>query len=150
MCHRSWATIGMATVLALALGACSTGGRQFGQMIESLEVDLRDNGSKLFVYRLEHPYADNTSRARVYRSAGDTPQREQPRDLEGRRTYLQLQRNTERALQQTGYCREGYFELDRRMSSTVLWLRGECREGASEEDRERFARKETLAIPKGR
>jgi hypothetical protein len=41
-------------------------------------------------------------------------------------------------LADTGYCREGYFELDNSIYMSESFIRGECKEGATEEDRQIF------------
>ncbi len=133
-------------MVALLSAACSMGGRYHGALDESLEIDLLDNGSKLFVYRLERLDAIDPGKIRIDRGR-NRPSREQPLEPPGRRAYRHLQNDTERALEATGYCREGYLELDRRLSTQVLWIKGECRETATRADRERFGGREELSLP---
>jgi hypothetical protein len=138
--------VGLAAVVAgLALTGCNTVERHQSGMEESLEFEIRPNASKLFVYRLEDPAAAHAHRAQVHRPRPDC-QMEGPRERRDVRTYRRLQVNTQRALTRTGYCRDGYFELDRRISPNVLWLRGECRDDATEEDIEQFGQKGTLEL----
>jgi hypothetical protein len=42
-------------------------------------------------------------------------------------------------LAETGYCREGYIELDSYVGKGQSQIRGECKEGATDSDRKKFA-----------
>ncbi len=44
----------------------------------------------------------------------------------------------EAELKKSGYCREGYIELDRMMQPSQTFIKGECVEAASANDREEF------------
>lgn len=145
-------SIGPQRLLALMLigllsAGCGMGGRYHGALDESLEIDLRDNGSKLFVYRLERLDALDPGRIRVDRGR-TRPTRQETMEPPGERAYRHLQNDTERALEVTGYCREGYLELDRRLSTQVLWIKGECREAATRSDREQFGGRQELSLPR--
>ncbi|MDQ2076553.1 hypothetical protein [Marinimicrobium sp. ABcell2] len=141
--------VGVALVAAGILAGCNAVDRHHSSMSEVLEVEIRPNGSKLFVYRMEDLTAGDAHRAQVYRPRPDR-QVEGPRERGDVRTYRRLQAFTQRALDTTGYCRDGYFELDRRISTNVLWMRGECRDDATEEDLEKFGRKDTLQLSRSR
>ncbi|WP_157960483.1 hypothetical protein [Marinimicrobium alkaliphilum] len=128
-------------VLALALtGGCSSSGRAFPDMDQQLSVQIWPNDSKEFVYRLSSDYAP---RIDLSRSGRQRPPSELPAD----RAYRHLQRNVDLALAHTGFCREGYLELDRRLNRALMWIRGECREGATQEDRTRFGERAELPLP---
>ncbi len=133
-------------IIPLLAAGCSMGGRYHGALDERLEVELLDNGSKLFVYRLERLEALDPGRIRVDRGRKGFHQQE-PMELPGRSAYRHLQNDTERVLKLTGYCREGYLELDRRLSTQVLWIKGECRESATQADREKFGGRQELPLP---
>ena len=49
-------------------------------------------------------------------------------------------------VEENGYCREGYVELDRSQEQAVFTFRGECKEAASDEDRARFESIEENAV----
>ncbi|WP_237054733.1 hypothetical protein [Microbulbifer sediminum] len=51
---------------------------------------------------------------------------------------LKLREGVKAKLAETGYCQEGYMELERVVTRGRLSLRGECRDGATDEDRKRF------------
>ncbi|MDH3902195.1 MAG: hypothetical protein OES90_03130, partial [Xanthomonadales bacterium] len=44
----------------------------------------------------------------------------------------------EAELKKTGYCRDGFMELDRMMEPGQTFIKGECVEAASVNDREKF------------
>ena len=131
--------------LMLTLPGCSSGGRHFDGWEEALEIDVRANDSKLFIYRLASPHGGRPL-VEVYRStrAQDRTPRHEPMDA---RALEGLRKDADTAVSATGYCREGFLMLDYRLSHVESWLRGECREGATEADRKRFADKTQLVIP---
>ena len=49
----------------------------------------------------------------------------------------------ESKLKKSGYCRDGYIELDSYFGRGQLQIRGECEEGATEEDRIKFVNNES-------
>lgn len=70
-----------------------------------------------------------------------------PRRIEEARRPLSedvLSRRVEEVLEQTEYCREGFFELYRQQIRRGLTLRGECREAATREDRAAFSDGEVI------
>lgn len=139
---------GLVLIMAGLLLGCNTVERSQAGMTETLKIEIRPNASKLFVYRMEDPTGASAHQAQVQRlraqRRGDRAAG--PRDRGGVRSYRLLHANTQRALLSSGFCRDGYLELDRRISANVLWLRGECRDGATEEDRERFGDLTTLDL----
>ncbi|WP_347330667.1 hypothetical protein [Marinimicrobium locisalis] len=138
---------GMLVVLPLLLVVgCSSGGRHYSALQETLSIEILPNTSKQFVYRLAIPEAMRRPLVQVYDSPKEASQHRQREPL-GEPAYRRLKKDTKRAVQVTGYCREGFLELDYRLSYEEMWMRGECREGATEKDRERFAGRDTLSIP---
>lgn len=131
----------------LVLGACSGPGRNYvkNEIQETLEVEILPDTSKMFVYRLRWPDEHIPSQIRVVTASGQghTPPPRGGVDI-GRSTPERLAENAAFVVQQAGYCRDGFFELDRSISRYHLWLKGECREGASEADKERFGPQKTL------
>ncbi len=136
----------MPLVVLMVVG-CGTSGRSYveTEMVETLEVELLPNTSKMFTYRLRWPEDHIPSHIRVERGGGD-PRREFERggvDV-GRGTYERLLENTAFVVERAGYCREGFFELDRSISRYHLWVRGACKDGATVEDQKVFGMKQTL------
>ncbi len=130
------------------LVACSSPGRSYtdSKMQETLEVEILPNTSKMFVYRLRLPDDQMPNNVRIERGgfqrgedvrggvnvSGSTPQR--------------LIENAGYVVQNMGYCREGFLEIDSSVSQYNLWVKGECKEGATEEDKKKFGAKQTLPV----
>src|SRR5690625_5533327 len=91
--------IGIGLLLSLAglLVGCNTVERAQAGMIESLEVEIRPNDSKLFVYRMEDPTGARAHEAQVQRMRAQRRggQVTGPRDRGGVRSYRLLRTNTQ-------------------------------------------------------
>lgn len=120
------------TVLLLA--ACTSTPRAPNPGLkESFHTEISANGSKRFTYALEiaapelrGPFTENpTSRSSMLRNQ-EMMQR-QPR----RGRMLDFDHALELKLNETGFCRDGYFVIDRVVSQLGGEVRGECREAAS-------------------
>lgn len=102
---------------------------------ESFHTEIAANGAKRFTYSLEvqrrdipTPYTDEgASRNRL--PGGSMASNGRPPQRSGRNP-LQFDRALKQKLTETGFCRDGYFELDRTLSVLGGEVRGECREGA--------------------
>ncbi|MEX1196581.1 MAG: hypothetical protein WEB57_01795 [Pseudohongiellaceae bacterium] len=92
---------------------------------ERLEVQYSGDNSKFFEFTREH----------VLQRLDDDRRPLSP-DV--------LSRRVEAVLEQTGYCRDGFFELYRQRIRQGLTLRGECREAATREDRAAFSDGEVI------
>lgn len=111
------------------LWGCASGAQNSG-LAEQLRFDIHADGTKFFTYALALPVADQRARAALPPRPGERPAARRGVDIEGL---------LETRISETGYCREGYFILQRSGVGGPTSLRGECREGASPADRERFA-----------
>ncbi len=103
----------------------------------ALNINILADGSKQFVYLLGHNDVDARMKPRVMRGSRKT----QPAILKrvpSKHDYQKLQRHTAKIVLEVNYCRDGYLELDYRMTTTVIWLRGECRETATKVDLKHF------------
>lgn len=134
-------------ISASLLSGCETTGRSYveTEMAETLEVEILPNTSKMFTYRLRWPEEQIPNHVRIARD-GNNPGREYARggvDM-GRDTYERLLENTAYVVEHAGYCRDGFFELDRSISRYHLWVRGECKDGASAADQQAFGTNQTL------
>lgn len=132
---------------AILLVGCGTAGRSYveTEMAETLEVEILPNTSKMFTYRLRWPEESIPNHIRVARG-GTNPGQDFARggvDV-GRGTYEKLLENTAYVVEHSGYCREGFFELDRSISRYHLWVRGECKDSATAADQQSFGAKQTL------
>lgn len=132
---------------ALLLGCSTNNGRSYveTEVVETLEVEILPNTSKMFTYRLRWPEAHIPSHIQVARN-GVNPGKEFAKggvNL-GRDTHDRLLTNAGYVVERSGYCREGFFELDRSISRYHLWVRGECKDSATAADQQSFGAKQTL------
>lgn len=136
----SWSLLALGALLIGVLSACNNSGRSYvkSEMVETLEVEIRPNTSKMFIYRLRWPEALIPSHIRVENGSGSSRPVDQGGISVGRGTYERLLRNTAHVVERAGYCREGFLELDRSISRHHLWIKGECKEGATAEDQQKF------------
>lgn len=133
-------------VLGLMVG-CSSAGRSYvkSEMNETLEVEVLPNQSKMFTYRLRWPEDQIPNHIRVSRDGNDSRRDFYEGGITvGRNTHERLLENTAYVVEKVGYCREGFFELDRSISRYHLWVRGECKESANAADQQAFGAKQVL------
>lgn len=134
------------SLLMLLLASCAGPGENYvkSDLKETLEIEILPNTSKMFVYRLRTPEADVPSAVFIARTPND--RRPQGGGVQiSRSTPERLLENAQFVVAKIGYCREGFFELDRNLSPYNLWLKGECKEGATDEDKQRFGSAQTLS-----
>jgi hypothetical protein len=139
--------IALAVSLSLLMG-CSSAGRSYVEsaMNETLEVEILPNDSKMFTYRLRWPEDQIPNHIRVSHSGKDSRRDFYEGGINvGRNTRQRLMENTDYVVEAVGYCREGFFVLDRSISRYHLWIRGECKDGASADDRKKFADVQVLS-----
>lgn len=135
-------------LVAVVLSGCNANnGRSYveTEMAETLEVEILPNASKMFTYRLRWPEDQIPSHIHVARG-GNNPGQEfaQGGVSLGRDTYDRLLVNTAYVVEQAGYCRDGFFELDRSISRYHLWVRGECKDSATAADQKTFDARKIL------
>ncbi|MFC6634864.1 hypothetical protein [Microbulbifer taiwanensis] len=127
---------GLAMTLSMLAVACaSERPLPIPGLKESFHTEVSANGAKRFTYSLEmqrrdipRPYtADGSGNRRIGRDVVVATNRS---SLQGRRDNLQFDRAMEQKLMESGFCRRGYFELERSVSAFSGEVRGECREGA--------------------
>ncbi|WP_346839102.1 hypothetical protein [Microbulbifer sp. SAOS-129_SWC] len=125
--------IGICTAAVLLLSACASDAPlPIPGLKESFDTEIAANGAKRFTFSLEMqrrdipaPYTErDRNRARMGSSA------DMAGHPGGRQPGLQFDRALKEKLIETGFCRDGYFELERTVSRFRGEVRGECREGA--------------------
>ncbi len=140
--------ITLSAFLCIALlSACGNPGRSYtqGVMVETLEVEILPDTSKMFVYRLRWPEEAVPNHIRIAEGRNAASHERGGVSID-RNTHRRLQENAGYVVARQGYCREGFLELDRNISRYHLWLKGECKEGATAEDRERFGDKKVINV----
>ncbi|GFZ83822.1 hypothetical protein GCM10011403_29250 [Pseudohongiella nitratireducens] len=145
-----------AVSLLIPLFLLSCGGNQvrLSEFDEVFETEILDNGTKFFTYRLIRK-APMGARDAVTLEPGLNDIEEQSRrtgpgamrsgggpgmDL----NFDAIEEQLELKLVETGYCRDGYLELDSSSINGQYAIRGECREAANENDRQTFNNTQSL------
>lgn len=130
------------------LVACSTPGRSYtdSKLVETLEVEIMPNTSKMFVYRLRLPEEQMPNGVRVDRGGFSHGDDERGGISVGSSTPKRLLENAGYVVEHMGYCREGFLEIDSSVSQYNLWMKGECKEGATEDDKKKFGSKKILPV----
>ncbi|SDJ66287.1 hypothetical protein [Microbulbifer yueqingensis] len=125
----------MLPVLPLLLAACtSSPSLPVPGLKESFHTEIAANGAKRFTYSLEIQRPDfpepvtssSVNRTRISQ-AGMVQQRPRVRPLSDR---LRFNRMLRQKLTETGFCRDGFLELERTEHAYGGEVRGECRDGA--------------------
>lgn len=124
----------LAVLLILPVAACSRGSAwQAPPARESLIPEIRADGTKFFVFQREYLRPDDPAEPFVPAAGPGGGVSARPRP--GIRTgEFDVELRVAAALQATGYCRSGFFELYREQTFQSFSVRGECREEATEDD----------------
>ncbi|WP_299595752.1 hypothetical protein [uncultured Microbulbifer sp.] len=100
---------------------------------ESFHTEIAANGSKRFTYSLEMatpqirgPYTESPTMR-----GGMVRQQDMNRGRASRGQRLDFDYALELKLKETGFCRDGYFVIDRVVSQLGGEVRGECRDPAT-------------------
>jgi hypothetical protein len=140
---QAWiATVITASIL---MAACSSQSSR-PEPEEIFTTTITDDGSKIFVYALISPKSANRpQKGRDGSGRGGRGGKggggKRMAGVNGSR-QADLSKNLEKGLDEklatTGFCREGYLELDHYQSRGQSSIRGECHDPASAEDRVKF------------
>lgn len=130
-------TSAISVAIVAFVTACSSTPNTQG-IQENFVTQIYPNDSKVFRY--EFSRGSKTQPLIPYDQSGGF--------TDGRKVYTaaelrsknerQLQYGIERALEDTGYCRDGFFILDSLISYSGGSMRGECKEAASEIDKTQY------------
>jgi hypothetical protein len=152
----------LTVLLLLIIGACSRQHeRPEPEVYFATHTD--ENGNKLFQYSLDYPASENDKRGSKgggqSRNAGGHVAGSSNRGVSGgvavgslpgrsgrkaggknrgnsqQAITTRLENMLEQELKTTGYCPEGYRELERMVAATVVYIRGECNETVAAEER---------------
>lgn len=135
---RAWrGRLAAAFTLTLLLSACSTEPPMpIPGLREYFHTEIAANGAKRFTYSLEMEHRDVPA---PYTASGPNRGRLSRQSMmaggghmmgQGGAQPVQFDRALKQKLTETGFCRDGYFELERTVSPLGGEVRGECRDGA--------------------
>ena len=141
-------------VLLFSLTACASNKWKPSEVEEVFVTDIKPGGLKIFNYSLTNTMAQASGNTkRDGGSSKGTGKHGSGKGMGGGKSggYGGAGKSAnessmkpyfndmlESKLKSSGYCREGYIELDSYFGRGQLKMRGECGEGATEEDRIKF------------
>ena len=143
-------------VLLLSLTACASNQWESSEVEEGFVTDIKTSGLKIFNYSLTRATPQASGRSANNKGSGKHAGRGgmggkgggyggmgggKSADESSMKPYFNDM--LESKLKKSGYCREGYIELDSYFGRGQLQMRGECEEGATEEDRIKFVNQES-------
>lgn len=146
----------MTSCVILLLSGCANKPPVTGELNEIFVTDIKASGLKLFSYsitvNMSMPGADNQGRRQGKAmhgggggmgGGGRGGQAKSGTDYNAMidRIKQVIDENLEVKLAETGYCRDGYIELDSNIGKGRSQIRGECKEAATESDRNMFSNK---------
>ncbi len=140
--------LGALIVMGLVV-ACESPGRNYTdtKLVETLEIEIMPNTSKMFVYRLRLPEDRMANGVKIERGGlGGGDRGDRGGIAISSSTPKRLLENTGYVVEKMGYCREGFLEIDSSVAPYNLWVKGECKEGATDEDKKKFGTKQTLPV----
>ena len=123
------------------LVACASNQTKQPEVEEIFVTDIRSNGIKFFNYTVtvSRPSGSRSGTGRGKRGAGGGKQGGGSAGRPDRESMMKgVEEKLDVRLAETGYCREGYIVLGRRIDRGRSFIRGECKEGATADDREKF------------
>ena len=144
-------------ILPLLLAACASNQWKPTEVDEVFVTDIKSSGLKIFNYSLTKttPQASGSGERRGGSNGKGSGKHSgrggngsgyggkgggKSADESSMKPYFNEM--LESKLKESGYCREGYIELDSYFGRGQLKMRGECEEGATEEDQIKFINKE--------
>ena len=96
---------------------------------------ITDTGLKHFQLSIILQPENQPSRRNAY---NNNPSRYSPEERAANKAEKLLKTMTEIKIQETQYCREGYWFLDEKLYSRKVYIRGECNDTATNADRKNF------------
>ena len=147
-------------ILSLFMTACASNQWEHSEVEEVFVTDIKSSGLKIFNYSLTNTTAQasgNGKRGGSGKGSGKYSGRGGKGGgksnghggmSSGKSAYESnmkpyFNEMLESKLKRSGYCREGYIELNSYFGRGQLKTRGECEESATEEDRIKFVNKES-------
>ena len=140
-------------LVSLLLLACASDQKIQPEIKEILVTKIKENGIKLFSYSVTMSSLQKgmdgrgAGRGMPGGMGGDMqgkngagrPDRESMMKRMKEKKKEKINRKLDYKLAETGYCREGYIELDSYVGRGQSQIKRECKESATDSDRKRFA-----------
>ena len=131
-------------VLLLFITACASNRWEPSEVEEVFITDIKPGGLKIFNYSLTKTTAQASGIGKRGGSGKGAGKHGGGKGMGGGKSVNEsgmkpyFNDMLELKLKESGYCREGYIELDSYFGRGKLQMRGECEEGATEEDMIKF------------
>ena len=145
-------------ILPLLLAACASNQWEPSEVDEVFVTDIKSSGLKIFNYSLTKTTSQASGSGERRSGSGKGSGKHSGRggngggyggkgggksaDESSMKAYFNEM--LESKLKESGYCREGYIELNSYFGKGQLKIRGECEEGATEEDLIKFVNNESV------
>jgi hypothetical protein len=137
------------SIATLSLSACGSNSprRQGSLPTENFVTHIKTNGSKIFNYSLikKIPSQGQMGKGRgkgggMHGGMGGSMKGGKNPDMNKMKAKMQEKATKKLSLRlaESGYCREGYMELDSFFERGHVTIKGECNETATAQDREKF------------
>jgi hypothetical protein len=141
------------SITALTLSGCSSNSpkRQGGMPTEVFVTHINPDGSKVFNYSLikKMPTQGQMGKGMgkgggMHGGMGGSMKGGKKPDMSKMKAKMEEKANKKLNLKlsETGYCREGYMELDSFFERGHVTIKGECNETATEQDKKTFLNSE--------
>ena len=146
MSPRSGFTTLLSLTLLMGLSACSSTKSAEeqteslrGRVKDSFNTEVKADGLKLFTYKAWKVGATNAAIDKLPHEIRISNRKKTRRQLQKeyealkkaeREWELAVELGLQRTLTQSGYCQNGYYELNRTVLHDQVEIRGECKEGA--------------------
>jgi hypothetical protein len=127
--------------IPMILVACASNQTKQSEVEEIFVTDIKSNGIKLFNYTVtvSRSSGSHSGTGRGKRGGEGGKQGGGSAGRPDRESMMKgIEEKLDARLAETGYCREGYVVLGRRIDRGRSFIRGECKEGATADDREKF------------
>lgn len=115
--------------VTLFFAACSSQ-KPIPGMKDSFQTEIAPNGAKRFTFTVERKRRDILVPIEANSDSQRRMQRQPIRRGSSRRVEEYFDWALEQKMLETGFCEQGYFEIERTISEYGGEVRGECREGA--------------------
>ncbi|MEM7018897.1 MAG: hypothetical protein AAF512_16345 [Pseudomonadota bacterium] len=147
-------------IIVFLAGCSSKPERGRPEMLENFSTKIEQDGTKLFAFSVQTTRAGGEKRRSggggrggmgggLGRGggrgggAGRGGMSQEAREAARQERMIQMEARFESKLSdkmvETGYCKDGYIEVDRNIGRGFMILNGKCRDSATEDDKKKFA-----------
>ena len=130
-------------LVPIVLSACAGKPKPQPKEPDMFATNIKDTNRKVFNFSISARQGEGGSKPERGGTGGPSPEHRNKNQAKGDTPYEspldELFTHLETKLSDTGYCREGYIEIDTYESSGRLHILGACNEVATPEDKRQFA-----------